>query len=392
MSTYNPIILGGPAVISYKGASFWSRDNIVFDPSLSTFGVETDRFNEVDQRLDQVRASVQFTPIGILANLSVLFPYADLALGEWITVKRVVEAVTNAANTITITAHGMAQATPVRIFSSGAVPAGLSATTLYYIREVDSDTLKFYPTEADANADTNEIVLTDDGSGEMTLVEQWPLTIHARSGKKLVLHNAAVSQMPTLSFKATDQLFGQITFAAYPKFGETYDEENSIYTLTTEALTEPAFNPASIITQPYTAAWGASPPWDSFTSKEGLEMSFNMSLEDQLTDSAGLVTQKLSSLSVQVAGQPIGPAESDLLTKLGLQGSGNFRGKSMAGDDLNISATGAYARLYNAALVAGPQNFSSSQDRLGQLTWQATRSFTGNDPDPLFYVGSAAPA
>lgn len=392
MSTFNPIILGGPAVIKYKGASFWSRDSIVFDPSLLTFGVETDRFAQVDQRLDQVQASVQFTPIGILADLAVLFPYADLALGEWITLKRVVNAVTNAANTLTLTAHGMAQATPVRIFSSGAVPAGLDATTLYYVRETDANTIKLYPTEADANADTNAVSITDDGSGEMTLVEQWPLTIHSRSGKKLVLHNAAVSQMPSLNFRATEQLFGQISFAAYPKFGETYDEENSIYTLTNEALVEPSFNPASVITQPYTAGWGASAPWDSFTSKEGLQMSFNMSLEAQLTDSAGLITQKLSSLSVEVTGQPIGPAESDLLTKLGLQGSGNFRGKSMAGDDLNISATGVYARLYNAALTGGPQQFSSNQDRIGNLTWQATRSFTASVPDPLFYVGSAAPA
>ena len=70
------------------------------------------------------------------------------------------------------------------------------------------------------------------------------------------------------------------------------------------------------------------------------------------------------------------------------------RGRSLAtyGNNLNLSAVAGNlgVKLFNAALRGGPEMFSSKLDRVGELTWVATRTYNAGVPQPLFYVGAQA--
>jgi hypothetical protein len=46
--------------------------------------------------------------------------------------------------------------------------------------------------------------------------------------------------------------------------------------------------------------------------------------------------------------------------------------------------------IYGAALKNGPQSYGSGTDRLGQLDWAATRTFTAGAPNPLFALGTVS--
>src|SRR5690606_17102115 len=99
-----------------------------------------------------------------------------------------------------------------------------------------------------------------------------------------------------------------------------------------------------IITQPYTGTWGAS-PWDNFETEAGFTMTFNMATSNDQADSIGTGMISLSSLAVQVAGQPIGITETQLATAMKIQGAGAVRGGALSGTDLDIAGTGVFARL-----------------------------------------------
>jgi len=186
-------------------------------------------------------------------------------------------------------------------------------------------------------------------------------------------------------------LLGEVAFECFPKVNTSWVTANSFYTEAAAALTDTSFDPAAIITQPYTVAWGSS-PWDALATKNGVQVSFALALEAVETDTDGLLTRRLAGLEVTAKAQPIGITVAQLLSKLTIQDTGAVRGRSLSGSNLNISATGVYIRLYGAALLGGPQQFSSRLDRIGELEWRATRTFSTGTPNDLFYVGTAAPA
>jgi len=218
-----------------------------------------------------------------------------------------------------------------------------------------------------------------------------PLEIHTFAGKKLTFHNAAVTKMPNIKGSAIETLLGEVEFEAFLKNNTAWSAANSRFTIADAALVDATFDPAAILTQAYTVGWGAVSPWDAMSTKKGVDIDFNLALEPIETDADGIVSRRLSGLEVSVKAQPMGISEADMLNKLLFQGAGAVRGRSLSGDDLNVSATGVYIRVYGAALKGGPQSFSSKEDRIGELEWLATRTFAAGVPNPLFFVGTAAP-
>lgn len=75
------------------------------------------------------------------------------------------------ADTLTATAHRLLTGDgPVRIASTGTIPAGLAADTDYWVVKVDADTIKLAASFLDAmNAVPVTIGLTDEGTGTITL-------------------------------------------------------------------------------------------------------------------------------------------------------------------------------------------------------------------------------
>ncbi len=390
MSSNITQIIGGPALVQFRGKSFYSKGDIILDTSLDTFAIEVDRFRKVDERVANSRIGLKFTPAGEWENLDVLFPYASTLLGDLITPVRTIASVDATANTITLD-RALPVGSAVRLQSDTTLPAGTDATTLYYLGGGTLLAYTLHATYALAIAGTSPLDITDAGTGTHKAAVQEPLVIHTFDGRKLTFHNAALVQMPSITGSAVQTLLGEVAFECFPKVNTSWATANSIYTEAAAALTDTTFDPAAIITQPYTVAWGSS-PWDALATKNGVQVSFTLALEAVETDSDGILTRRLAGIEVTAKLQPIGITLAQLLSKLKLQDTGAIRGRSLSGSDLNISATGVYVRLYGAALIGGPQQFSSRLDRIGELEFRATRTFSTGTPNDLFFVGTAAPA
>lgn len=79
--------------------------------------------------------------------------------------------VTAAADTITKTSHGLSSGMPCYLTSSGTLPAGLTASTKYYVIVDDANTIRLATKYVDAIATTPiDIDITDQGSGTHTLI------------------------------------------------------------------------------------------------------------------------------------------------------------------------------------------------------------------------------
>jgi hypothetical protein len=394
-------IFGGPALAIRRAARFYSKSDIRLTSSKETFTIEVDRFGPVDERVRDEILKAAFTPAGEFEALGELWPYAGTLLGSLVTPQsQAIEAINTTSNEVTITGHGLStgDAVLVHVATGGTLPAlgsgALSPSTVYYVAKVDADTFTLHPTYADAIAGppaTNPIDFTDDGTGTVYVDRDHPLVLHTFDGKKLTLHNAAVTRMPGLRLSSVESIIGDVEFEAFLRNG--FDWTNAAARLTIEeaALSDTSFDPAGIITQPYSGAWGATAPWNSFQTKDGFKIDFDLQLEPVQCDGLGTISRRLKSLAVTVKATPLGISESQLITKLLVQGAGASRGRSLAGDDLVITGTGVYVAIRGAALTEGPQSFGSGTDRVGELTWKATRTFTGGAPNDLFYIGTAAP-
>lgn len=385
-------IIGGPAVVKFKGQTFFSKGDISVANDLETFTVDVDAFGgPVEARESNAPLSVTFTPAGEWEALSVLFPYGSPVIGGSINAVTRISAIDAGANTMTATNHRLRTGAPVQFAAIGQGVQGLTMGNVYYARAVDANTITAHASESDATGNTGAIDITAIGTGETRVIEQEPLIIQTLTGEVITFHVAAVSAMPDLNLASTQTLLGSVTFEVFRKNGTPASTADSRYTISSAAYADTTFDPVNIVTQPYTAAWGAVAPWDSFSSKNGFRVSFPMNLVPIEDDACGIIGRRLTGVRAEVRGQPTNVNESAALSKLLLQGAGAGRGRRLIGDDLILTATGVYVAIYGASLIAAPQLFSSQADRAGEFVWSSARKFTAGVPGAVFYVGTAAP-
>lgn len=75
-------ILRGPAIVTYNGATFYSKGDITVELGLETFVIDTSAFGKVDERVQDRIARVRFTPDGQFESLGVLWPYGATSIGS----------------------------------------------------------------------------------------------------------------------------------------------------------------------------------------------------------------------------------------------------------------------------------------------------------------------
>jgi hypothetical protein len=82
MSIVRNQIIKGPAKITYRGATFFSRDDVNLELGYDTFDIASSAHGKVDERAVARRANVSFTPIGEWTDLAVLWPYGSFNMGQ----------------------------------------------------------------------------------------------------------------------------------------------------------------------------------------------------------------------------------------------------------------------------------------------------------------------
>jgi hypothetical protein len=215
------------------------------------------------------------------------------------------------------------------------------------------------------------------------------LVINGRDGIRLTVPNAAVTKMPNLRLGVAQTLQGSVTFTGLLKNSTAPEAAGAYYVIDASAYPgDTGWSRADIKTLAYDSAWGSS-PWDSFLTQEGWEIEFDLQLAAQMVDGLGTPDMSLQELTVKATAIPVGPTLAQLHAAMH---QNTAFGSSMAtANDLIISASGVYVSLLNAGLIDMNAAWGSEAKRLGACQWQANRTVTAGVPDPLFYIGTAAP-
>jgi hypothetical protein len=222
------------------------------------------------------------------------------------------------------------------------------------------------------------------GSSILTGTDR-PLEIFGRDGRKITVHAAAVTKMPTMRLGSNTTLLGSMTFTGLVK--NTTDPTNATAYYTEAAVTYPGdtgFLVSDIKTAAASAVWGASAPWSSFVSENGFEIDFNLNLAPQKVDGIGTVDMTFQSLEVMLKAIPVGPAATDILAKMSPTSG---MGASMAGaDNLTVTAGTVAVAISKPAITESGLVFGASAKRIGATTWTATRTVTTGVADALCTV------
>lgn len=218
-----------------------------------------------------------------------------------------------------------------------------------------------------------------------------PLVIQGADGRKVTLSAAAVTKMPDIMLSTTRTLVGQVEFTGIGSDTIPWTTADSLVAEASNAFSDTSFSPASIITQAYTAAWGASSPWNSFETLEGFTVSFETAFGDVTTDAGGLIDMTLGGIAVTARCQPVGISQAQLIAAIGVQGAGNGRGRSLqtGANNLVISGTGVVVTVKKANIRTAPLRYGNTTHRIGEVEFVATREFSAGVAQPLFSVATS---
>ena len=218
-----------------------------------------------------------------------------------------------------------------------------------------------------------------------------PLVIQTLSGRKITFSSAAITQMPAISLSSTKTLLGDVEFTCLGKNNEAWTTAGNSFAIAAQAFSDATFDPASILTQPYAAAWGAVAPWDAIKTFAGWEISFDLSLNPVTTDDDGIVDYTFASLAVSASCQPMGITEQQFLDAMRLQGATNARGRSLqaGANDLVFTGTGVAITIKKAQMKEGGMLFNPKDPRIATAKWIATRQFIAGAAQPLFSVATS---
>jgi hypothetical protein len=386
----------GPALIHYRGLTFYAQDAIAFEPQLQPFAVKSDAYGMVGSRFGGRVIKVSFTPVGAwsAAALAILYPFALYQAGQFNTPRLLVSAVNTGTSAVTVTAHGTISGTGFRVASTAILPTGFAVNTTYYANVVDPNTLKFYDTEAHAIAGgaTGLIALSTTGTGTIRIIQNTPLLINWFDGTLLTVWNAAITKMPSLNLSAVKTPFGAVEFEGYSLHGQQWSDNNSLFTLGVQAVTDATFDPTQIPTVPYSAQFGVTAPFSDLQPRDGVQVDFTMETEDVRSDSDGVLCKAIKDISAMAKIRPLNLTEGDLLGEVLLQGAGAAMGAELPSADLLIFGPGnnPYVHLFGARFQNAPLKAGAQEDRVDVINFKTARTFIAGVSNPVFYVGTIA--
>ena len=205
----------------------------------------------------------------------------------------------------------------------------------------------------------------------------------------------ALTSLCGLNFSTTSQLFdGSVSFTAIGDVAEPIATPDHYVEIAAQAFTDASYDETKEFQLAYSAAWGAA-PFDAIETMAGFKFNFDLQTEDDISDSYGIYNKTVTEFGVTGTFSPIGITEAQVLTAMGVQGTGAVRGRRMAAmaRDLTLS-TGVegdpFFTLYNCILTQAPGMHGRTANNMGDLQLVAERKFNAGVVQPLFETGLTA--
>ena len=209
-----------------------------------------------------------------------------------------------------------------------------------------------------------------------------PLVITAADAT-YTINNAAVTQMPSIRCSANNTAFGSVQFTGLLEISGDPSVLADYYGVGAGGSIGTAFDPTKIITAPYTATLGGS--IGPFFSEGGFEIAFELGLNPISVDGIGTVDMSMQNLGATITCIPTGLAENAFDSLFGSLDAG----EDLASSTLDISTATTGGMNFDCAavqLIDLQKRFSPTDNRLGQLTLSAKRTFSTGAQVALFTV------
>src|SRR5690606_27298979 len=164
-----------------------------------------------------------------------------------------------------------------------------------------------------------------------------PLVIKPINGAPLTLACACVRTPPNLMLSASQPFFSSaVTFAGVLANNVEWSATGSRYTLGSDAtgVALTGLESADLALCTWSATLGGTTIADH---EGGIAVQFSPRLQEQPTDSLGIVDWSFDGISVTASYVPVGLSEASNLSALALQGAGVARGKSATAQDLVVT-------------------------------------------------------
>jgi hypothetical protein len=207
----------------------------------------------------------------------------------------------------------------------------------------------------------------------------------------------AVTGIPSLNLGVTkDGLIGDMTLTALKANATNLHGANSIVALSTTAFSDTSFDVTKLFDVPYSIAYGSA-PFATMDSADGIDVSFDLKLENVQTDQGGLVDMRLDDITMKATFEPRGITHANFLTLLAMQGSGVRRGTFLgpnSSTDLVITGdtTGQPLVTLNKAFITedSAARFGATKDYQGKVTFMASRRITTGAATAIGSVSTVA--
>lgn len=204
--------------------------------------------------------------------------------------------------------------------------------------------------------------------------------------KTYTINNAAITQMPSIRCTANNTAFGSVQFTGLVDKSGDPSSLGDYYSAASGGSIGSVFDPTKIVTAPYTATLGSTGP---FYSEAGFEIAFDLSLNPVTVDGMGTVDMSLQNLGANITCIPTGAFADSFDTYF----NSLDIGEDLASSTLDISTTtsgGLNFDCLGAQVIDIQKRFSPTENRIGQITIAAKRTFAAGVPSALFTVTAVA--
>jgi len=263
------LLLGGSALLKYRGLTLYTKSGIEVKPALETFDIEIDGPGKADERVKGNKITLSLTPSGAFGDVGRLFPYLSRQIGEMAVPVVPVTSLNTTSDQAGAVNHPFVTGDRVMWGTRGTLPAAtpaLDADTYYFVNAATADALTLHLTRDAALAGTDPVDFTAAGTGDQLLVGQFPLEIYTKLGKLITFHSAAITKQPGFSGSAEKTMWGDAEVTVYVKNRARVTDANSIYTITDAAYPGDDYSSDDIITQSYFVAWADQKVVESVTA------------------------------------------------------------------------------------------------------------------------------
>jgi hypothetical protein len=217
-----------------------------------------------------------------------------------------------------------------------------------------------------------------------------PCTIQTTSGKLWTFPRAAITGSPSLSLSPSKSLFGGgFEVTGIRKDNTPWATAGSLYTVTSVPFTDWSFfSAAAILKVAAAAAWGAlASPWDGIVTMDGWDVANKLNLKFIQDAAIGTIQAVYMGETMVAKCRPLNVLGTDIITAHPIQGGTTRRGAPVASaSDLVLTGAGGspVVTLKSACLRQPGYKFGNDEVRIGELGFEAQRTYTTGQPQPLY--------